>query len=522
VPEPNTWRDVVASLDAASGVTLSESQVAVQEYGAENNELLQALQRRGAVVTRVPVYRWALPEDVGPLREAITAAADSAEPVLLFTSRTQVDHVARIAQEMGEWERFRAAAARGLVASIGPICTEALLERELTVNVEPEHPRMGQLVQAASQAFGRSGVQVFRQSGSDQSEPAIAPPEHSLWQTSPFMRACRRESTPFTPVWLMRQAGRYMKEYRDLRERVPFLELCKRPDLVSEVTVTAVERIGADAAILFADILLVVEPMGLRLEYTKGDGPVIEPAVRSLADVNRLRELDPSALDYVYQAVRQTRNDLDPATPLIGFAGAPFTIASYLIEGGASRHFEHTKGLMVRDPGAWHTLMDRIARGLVGYLNAQIAAGAGAVQLFDSWVGCLSPADYREFVLPHSRTVIEGITPGVPVIHFGTGTATLLADMRAAGGDVIGLDWRVELDRGWEIVGRDRGVQGNLDPVLLLADPATIRDRANRILAQAGSRPGHIFNLGHGILPQTPVENVIALIDAVHELSSVI
>jgi uroporphyrinogen decarboxylase len=333
------------------------------------------------------------------------------------------------------------------------------------------------------------------------------------------MRACRRQPVPYTPVWLMRQAGRYMKEYRDLRERVGFLDLCKDPGLVSDVTVTAAERIGADAAILFADILLVVEPLGLRLEYSRGEGPVIDPPVRSGADVDRLQELDPQALEYVYQAVRRTRADLKPATPLIGFAGAPFTVASYMIEGGASRNFEHTKRLMYGDSGAWHALMSRISRGLVHYLNAQIDAGAGALQLFDSWVGCLSPEDYREFVVPHTRAVLQGISPGTPVIHFGTGTATLLDDMRKAGGDVIGLDWRVEIEPGWQQVGHDCAIQGNLDPVVLLTDLPTILERTQRILAQAAGRPGHIFNLGHGILPQTPVDHVIALIDAVHEMS---
>jgi uroporphyrinogen decarboxylase len=333
------------------------------------------------------------------------------------------------------------------------------------------------------------------------------------------MKACRREPTTVTPVWLMRQAGRYMKEYRELRSRVGFLELCRTPELVAEVTVTAAERIGADAAILFADILLIVEPLGLSLAFNQGEGPSIEPPVRRAADVDRLREVDHQALAYVYDAVRATRAALDPRTPLIGFAGAPFTIASYMIEGGASRNFEETKQFMYRDPGAWHALMGRIARGLIGYLNGQIEAGAQAIQLFDSWVGCLSPADYREFVLPHSRAVIQGVQPGMPVIHFGTGTATLLTDMRTAGGDVIGLDWRVELDDGWKLLGPDVGVQGNLDPVVLLADRSTLRERARRILAQAAGRPGHVFNLGHGILPQTPVENAIALIDAVHELS---
>jgi uroporphyrinogen decarboxylase len=282
--------------------------------------------------------------------------------------------------------------------------------------------------------------------------------------------------------------------------------------------VTAAERIGADAAILFADILLVVEPMGLRLEYTRGEGPVISPPVRTAADVERVRELDPAALEYVYHGVRQTRRDLKPSLPLIGFCGAPFTVASYMIEGGASRNFENTKVMMYRDPGAWHELLGRISRGLAGYLNGQIAEGAGAVQLFDSWVGCLSPSDYREYVMPHTRSVVEAVDPGVPVIHFGTGTATLLGDMRAAGGQVIGLDWRVELDRAWAQVGHDRAVQGNLDPVILLTEPAVIRKRAERILEQAADRPGHIFNIGHGILPQTPVENVIALVEAVHEM----
>jgi uroporphyrinogen decarboxylase len=318
----------------------------------------------------------------------------------------------------------------------------------------------------------------------------------------------------------MRQAGRYMSDYREVRARYSFLELCKNPDLVAEVTVTAAERLNADAAILFADILLIVEPLGLNLEYSKGDGPVISPTVRESADVDRLLEVDPDALEYVYDAVRATRRALNPKTPLIGFCGAPFTLASYVIEGGGSRNYEHTKSLMYRDAGAWNALMARISRGLVSYVNRQIEAGAQVIQIFDSWVGCLSPQDYREYVQPHARALIEGITPGVPVIHFGTGTATLLKDQRDAGGDVIGLDWRTELDEGWETVGYDRAVQGNLDPLTLFAEPEFIKQRTKRILDQAAGRPGHIFNLGHGILPKTPVDNVIRLIDYVHELSA--
>jgi len=335
------------------------------------------------------------------------------------------------------------------------------------------------------------------------------------------MRACRRESVPYTPIWLMRQAGRYMPEYREVRAKTTFLELCKTPSLAAEVTVTAAERLGVDAAIIFADILLILEPMGVELEFAEGEGPVIHNPVRRAADVERLREVeDVNALEFVYEAIRQTRRALKPDVPLIGFCGAPFTLASYLIEGGGSKNYVHTKQLMYDDAGAWHAMMSLIARALGSYLNAQIEAGAQAVQLFDSWVGCLSPDDYREFVLPHTRAVISNVTAGVPVIHFGTGTGALLELMREAGGDVIGLDWRVRLDDGWRRVGHEVAVMGNLDPVALFAKQEALRSQAKRILDQAGGHPGHVFNLGHGILPQTPVESVIALVDMVHEMSA--
>ena len=344
--------------------------------------------------------------------------------------------------------------------------------------------------------------------------------ESSALSGSVFMRACRREPTPFTPIWLMRQAGRYMPEYREIRSKVGFLELCKSPSLAAEVTVTAANRLGVDAAIIFADILLILEPMGIELEFTKGDGPVIHNPVRSRDDVDRLRELeDVQQLDYVYKAITQTRAALPGNIPLIGFSGAPFTLASYVVEGGSSKNFIHTKSLMYGDPGAWHAIMSIISRGLINYLNAQIEAGAQVVQLFDSWVGCLSPADYVQYVLPYTRTVIAGVKPGTPVIHFGTGTAALLESMREAGGDVIGLDWRVPLDQGWARVGRNFSIMGNLDPVALFADRTHIREQARQILDRAAGRAGHIFNLGHGILPNTPVENVIALVNDVHELS---
>ena len=324
-----------------------------------------------------------------------------------------------------------------------------------------------------------------------------------------------------TPIWLMRQAGRYMTEYRELRAKVAFLELCKDPRLASEVTVTAAAKLGVDAAIIFADLLLIVEPLGFSLAYGQGEGPIIRPALRLPGEVDRLQEVDPQqSLAYLYDAIRQTRADLDPELPLLGFAACPFTLASYLIEGGGSRNYRHTKGLMYRDRGAWRALMEHLARNLAKYINGQIAAGVQALQVFDTWVGCLGPADYREFVLPYTRMMIEGIAPGTPIIHFGTGTGTLLEDMRQAGGHILGLDAHVELDEAWTRVGYSIGVQGNLDPVVLYADQAYIRSRVQRILDQAAGKPGHIFNLGHGLLPDTPFENVVALVEMVHELSS--
>lgn len=371
---------------------------------------------------------------------------------------------------------------------------------------------------------------------SSKTSPAIAgtrdrakrPDAAAPWHGSRFMKACRLEPVDRTPVWLMRQAGRYMKEYRELRARVPFLELCKRPDLAAEITATAARRLGVDAAIIFADLLLIAEPLGFKLAYDQGEGPRLEPALRDAAAVGHLREVHPEdSLGYVFEAIRQTRAALDPMLPLLGFAAAPFTLASYLIEGGGSRNYRHTKALMLEDGGAWRALMEHLAHNLAGYVNAQIAAGAQAVQIFDTWVGCLGPTDYRERVLPYTRMLLEAIAPGVPVIHFGLSTGSLLEAMREAGGSreglIVGLDWRVELDDAWARLrrapGPPVGVQGNLDPVALFAGLPVIRRGVERILAQAGGRPGHIFNLGHGILPETPVDHVVALVNYVHELS---
>lgn len=338
---------------------------------------------------------------------------------------------------------------------------------------------------------------------------------------SRFLRAARREPVDTTPIWIMRQAGRYLPEYREVRDKVSLIELCKRPELAAEVTITAQQVLGTDAAILFADLLPILEPMGLKLEYAQGEGPIIHNPIRTADDLERLKELtDVGEMGFVFEAVRLVRAGLPPDIPLIGFGGAPFTLASYAIEGGGSRHYIHTKKMMFADPQTWHRLMERLTASLVRYLTAQIQAGCQAVQVFDSWAGCLSPADYRQYVLPHTKRLIEGLPPDVPVINFLTGNPALLPLLKEAGGQVIGLDWRVDLKQAWAQLGYDVGVQGNLDPISLYADLDTLRQRVRAVLDAAEGRPGHIFNLGHGVLPDMPHEHVKALVEMVHEMGA--
>ena len=337
---------------------------------------------------------------------------------------------------------------------------------------------------------------------------------------SAFLQACRGEPTSYTPIWLMRQAGRYQPEYRAIRAKVSFVELCKRPDLATEVTLLPVAQLGVDAAILFADILLILEPLGIGFEFTKEDGPHIAKPVRTNADIDAVSsQIDAAhSLAYVMQTVKQVRAGLPAGVPLIGFAGAPFTLASYAIEGGGSRDYRETKQLMYTDEGAFRALMTKLTDAVIDYLNAQVASGAEALQVFDSWVGCLSPRDYARYVQPHMKRLFAALDRSVPHIHFGTGTATLLAQQLAAGGDVIGFDWRVELGPTWSALDA-KAVQGNLDPYLLLAPRAELKRRASDILDSAAGRPGHIFNLGHGIFPEASVDQVRALVDHVHEAS---
>ena len=647
VPEPNTWQDLLKTLDARWPVT--GKCVAVQEYGVTNQRLLDGLSQRGALVMRVPVYQWALPLDLAPLRAAIDAIIAEQADVAMFTSATQVFHLFEVAKKDGKALHLVDAFRFALIASIGPVASETIVEHGLKPDYEPDSPHMASLVRetarrsrdllekkrtaarhsidtnhwkrvdmrwpgvpspltegvaesarpdeggahdhGATQRDGAISVAAGsdphpsplpkRERGPEQSTVAnlqseisspnseISNPKSEIRnpESSVFLQACRREPVPYTPIWLMRQAGRYQREYRDVRAGVSMLELCRSSELCAEVTLMAVDRLGVDAAIIFSDILTVVEPLGFSLDFVKGDGPVIHNPYRERSDVARLRSADAAELGYVYEAIAKTRRALRPDIALIGFCGAPFTVASYIIEGGKSKEYALTKTMMRRDAVSWHALMDKLVDLEIGYLRGQIDAGADAVQIFDSWVGSLSPDDFREHVMPHVKRLIEGVrsqetgirrqdqgtearrhegpkgpsnpqsairnpqSPSnpkseirnpkspVPIIYFGTGNASLLPLMKECGCDVVGIDWRVDLADTWRSLGHDTAIMGNLDPTVLYCSPTEIRAQAKRILDKAANRPGHIFNLGHGILPDMSPENVTELVDAVHEMS---
>ncbi|MBI5282588.1 MAG: uroporphyrinogen decarboxylase [Candidatus Solibacter usitatus] len=336
--------------------------------------------------------------------------------------------------------------------------------------------------------------------------------------SSRFLDACRRRPTDVRPVWFMRQAGRYMKQYREVRAKHSILEICRRPDLAAQVTLQPVEVLDVDAAIIFADLLLPVEPMGLKLKYTTGEGPVIDNPVRTSHDVDTLSTTNTDDLGYVGEAIRMVSGALAGKVPVIGFVGAPFTMASYMIEGGASRNFINTKHLMYNDETLWRRLMGKLVDVLGPFAVLQVAAGARAIQVFDSWVGALGADDYVRYVAPYSRALIERIrSTGVPVIHFGTGAAGYFRELHAAGGDVMGVDWRLNIDQAWMDISYRSAIQGNLDPAALFAPLPELKQKVHELLKRTGTRPGHIFNLGHGILPETPVENVKAVVQMVRE-----
>ncbi len=513
-----SWRDILIAID--SQIRIENCKVGLEEANAVHG-IGAGLEARGARVVRIPIYPQTLPQKKQPAITLFEQIEACDSDVFLFLGAENVAQFCYLSKQFGRARLTSHSLDNHIVLSVGADAAELLRDRQIPVDFEtPNNELPVAIEEIANQMSDLSKQkQAIRNT---MSGPASASNDSSApWYDSPFMKACRGEPTDVTPIWMMRQAGRYMAEYRKVRSKVSFLDLCANPQLCSEVMCTAVNRLGVDAAIIFSDLLPILVPMGMDLEFTKGGGPKIHNPIRTAADIDRVKPLENNdELHFVMETVTQTRNDLPADMPLIGFAGAPFTLASYMIEGGASRNYAFTKQLMYSDPGAWDQLMQHLTSSILIYLNGQVEAGAQCLQLFDSWAGCLGFEDYKNFVLPYVKQIISGLPAHVPLINFATGNPSLLpllADTRAA---VIGIDWRTRLDDAWQTVGYDRAVQGNLDPIALLTDPAEIRKQAKFVLDQAAGRAGHIFNLGHGILPQTPVDNAIALVDAVHELSS--
>lgn len=522
VPEPNTWRELLQTIDGEHGpaIPIANQTIGLQEYGITNKSLIAGLEARGATVRPLQVYGWEYPQDVEPLRRNVQQLADGQHDALLLTSAHQVVNLFRMAEEMNCVDQLRGGLKKIMIASIGPTTTGMLDEMDIHVDMEPSHPKMGHLVTEAA----TDGVRLIERKRRIR---AIGPANNSAKLTtshpaenSLFIRAARGEPTERTPVWLMRQAGRYMSEYREVRAGRSFLDLCRSPAHCAEVMHTAVEKLGVDAAIIFSDILPILIPMGLDLDYVVGDGPQISNPIRDADDIARVKPLDrPEQMDFVYETVRQTRAIIDDSIPIIGFSGSPFTLASYAIEGGSSKTYLNTKKIMYGHEGAWQRLMETLSEAVTVYLNHQIAAGAQCVQLFDSWAGCLSPADYSRYVLPYMKQIIADVQPDVPLINFATGNPELLPLLRGDSRTVVGVDWRVDLATAWNRIGSGKSVQGNLDPTFLLTNPDIIRPAVKSLLDSVAGRNGHLFNLGHGVMKETPVQNAIELVAMVKELS---
>jgi len=514
VPEPNTWQEILQILREEN--LLKAKRVAVLEYGVSNHPFLEELRAHGSEVLSVKVYQWALPDDLAPLKQAKADLLAGKIDLLLFTTQIQVDHLLKMMDSPREELALRRALQRVAIFSIGPTTSANLREKQIFPDHEASPNKLDALVEQAAELGAKLLERKRRRTEGSWirlSDPEKKSPPR---QDSPVLQACRREKSSHIPIWLMRQAGRYMAEYQLVRRGIDFLTLCKTPELAAQVTLDAVERLGVDAAIIFSDILVLVEPMGLPLEFKESHGPLIGRPLRSREAIAELKPVDPTAsLNFVLQAIKLVRAAMDPKIPLIGFCGAPFTVAAYMIEGKGSRNYIPTKTLMHEDRTAWEELMEKITSASIDYLVAQVEAGCQILQVFDSWVGCLSPDDYRLFVLPHMKRLFSALPKGIPSIHFGTGTSTLLQLQKQAGGDVIGLDWRVDIGQTWKDLG-EVAIQGNLDPVLLFSKPEVILEEARKILDAVGDKPGFIFNLGHGILPETPVDHVMALVDYVH------
>jgi len=535
LPQPTgSWRSTLIALDRHyQPQDPTGNAMLNMSFGLEDCEdwfsLSSGLEARGARVVPIPVFACATPVRKNSVADFFEQLEVLNIQVLLFNSPLEASKLAFLAKRFSRARLTNHLLNHHIVIAVGNDTHEILADRGFPVDLTlPKSKSPDQSTALSSEALETMAASITQlQSRKQNSYIKMSGPSTSSndpnapWYNSPFMKACRGEPTDVTPVWMMRQAGRYMSEYREVRANVSFLDLCANPQLCSEVMCTAVEKLGVDAAIIFSDLLPILVPMGCDLEFVKGDGPVIHNPVRTAKDIDRIKPLDSNAeLEFVMETVRQTRQDLPADMPLIGFAGAPFTLASYMIEGGSSRNYAATKQIMFSDPSAWDQLMQHLVTSISIYLKGQIEAGAQCVQLFDSWAGCLSFEDYSKRVHPYVQQIIASLPADVPVINFATGNPALLpllADTRAS---VIGIDWRTRLDDAWQTVGYDRAVQGNLDPTVLLTNPDEIRRQAKFVLDQAAGRAGHIFNLGHGILPMTPVENAVALVDIVHELSS--
>lgn len=528
IPSPNTWKDVLSTMDLK--LKIKNKTIYVQEYGVKNKEFLKNLEDRGAKVKTIKVYKWGFPDDLQPLKTAIRSIYKKDEDVVLFTSSHQVVNLFKFASDLGLKDNLYDGLSNVVIGSIGPTTTETLKKYGISADYEPNNPRMGNLVRELARTANRLltkkrkahsfGIKTVNWKRTDMVWEDIQDRQpNNTKRDSVFLKACNLEKTDYTPIWIMRQAGRFLREYRQIRSKVSFIEMCKTPDLAAEVTLMAVEKLNVDAAIIFSDILLILESFGLNLEYQVNDGPKISKKLGSSASISSLPEFEPDSMEFVYDAIMLTRKALDPEKATIGFAGAPFTLASYAIEGSGSRNYAKTKTLMFQDPSLWNLLMTKLTNATAAYLNRQIEAGADAVQIFDSWVGCLSPKDYKEFVFPHTKRLVRMIDKNVPVILFGTDTSSLLKQIAKTNCEVIGVDWKVNIKKAWKQIGYNRAIQGNIDPVVMLSTQSQVNNEAKRILNEVGGKPGHIFNLGHGILPNTPMDNVLSLVDTVHEHS---
>ncbi|NIP38107.1 MAG: uroporphyrinogen decarboxylase [Candidatus Dadabacteria bacterium] len=528
-PVPNTWQDIVKILEDKD--LLQNKTVAIQEYSKKNSSFTKSLKSGGAKVISIPVYKSALPRDTSSLENLINNMIRGRIDICLFTSSQQVANIFRFAKKLNKSDKLLQSFKNTVTGSVGSNTSLALYDHGIRADYEPENSRMGNLVREMARrseylltkkrTSAKNSVDTNIWKRIDTNWGNLSEKKRkSITYKSEFMKACRREKTDYTPIWIMRQAGRFSRHYRAIRASQTFLKLCKSPEISSEVTLMAVDQLGVDAAIIFSDILLILEPLGINITYTKSDGPRILNPLRTKKSIENIRRFETGELDFMYESLRITRKALSPEIPLIGFAGAPFTLASYAIEGGSSRNFELTKSLMYKDPELWHQIMSILTNATVKYLNRQAKEGADVVQLFDSWIGCLSPGDYKSYVFPHMKELFSKIDKNVPAVHFGTGTASLLKLMKQAGGTVIGFDWRVDIDKAWKDIGYTCSVQGNIDPIVLFSTPSIIRKKVKELLKKVDGRNGHIFNLGHGVLPGTPPDNVLALIDAVHEYSS--